>query len=546
MDRLFLIDGHALMFRMYYAFMRRPMVNSKGTDVSVMFGFMKYLLELIRREKPTHLAVAFDPHCPTFRHEAYPPYKANRDASPEVVRDSLEPLIEMIKALDIPVLMVPGFEADDVIGSAAVRGEKEGFDVYMVTPDKDFGQLISEHIIQYKPGKGGADNELVGVKEVCEKYGISSPGQVIDILALWGDTADNVPGVRGVGEKGASRLVAQFGSVENIMANLDKLSPKLAEAFRRSEEQLKMSKFLVTIKTDVALDCCREDLKLGTGDGVRIRELFQKYEFSSLKQLLPEGKDVLAENSSFSNVHFSDASISEVMEASQTENTIGILRSVSGSWCISAGGKVAVTETPTALRSILESECAKVGFDLKGIMNALRKEGMALNGYLGDIELLHYLINPELSHKAEILCRTYLGLELETVVGGETDGQDKPSGELDLFSQLEERKVEVTAREKALCSILVELYGVIRKELAKDDAQVKLYDEVEMPLIRVLSDMENEGFGLDTASLAAFGNELRGKIAAKEAEIREMAGEPSLNVLSPMRLGLGLFEKRLW
>jgi len=511
MDKLFLVDGHALMFRMYYAFLRRPMVNSKGTDVSVMFGFMKYILELIRRESPTHMAVAFDPHCPTFRHEAYPPYKANRDAAPEVVKNSLEPLIEMVRALDIPVLMVPGFEADDVIGSAAVRGEREGFDVFMVTPDKDFGQLITDHIIQYKPGKAGAENELIGVKEVCEKYGISAPGQVIDILALWGDASDNVPGVRGVGEKGASKLVSRFGSVENIMANLDKLPQKQAEAFREGAEQLKMSKFLVTIKTDVPLDCCRDDLRVGTSDGVRIRELFNEYEFSSLRGLLPEGQNVPVEESPALMVKFTVASVDEVVSASRGENVISILCSAAGPWCISAGGKVAVVEDPAAVRSILESGCPKVGYDLKGMMNALRKHGIALNGYLADIELIHYLINPEQTHKAEILCRSYLGVELDAESGQESELFSEP----DLFSQVEEHKLEVTSREKALCSILPELYRAVWNELAEDESQVKLYDEIEMPLIRVLSDMENEGFRIDTASLAAFGQELRGKIAAK-------------------------------
>jgi len=543
MDRLFLIDGHALMFRMYYAFMRRPMVNSKGIDVSVMFGFMKYLLELIRREQPTHLGVAFDPHCATFRHEAYPPYKANRDAAPEVVKNSLEPLIEMVKALDIPVLMVPGFEADDVIGSAAVRGEREGFDVYMVTPDKDFGQLITDHIIQYKPGKSGADDELIGVKEVCEKYGIRDPKQVIDILALWGDASDNVPGVRGVGEKGASKLVSQFGSVESIMSNLDKLSPKQADAFREGAEQLKMSKFLVTIKTDVALDCCREDLRVGTSDGIRIRELFNEYEFSSLKGLLPGGQSPVAEEPvPAASVQFTETSADEVIGASQGENALGLLCSAAGLWCVSSAGKVAVVDNPDSIRAVLENECPKVGYDLKGMMNALRKKGIALNGYLADIELIHYLINPEQTHKAEILCRGYLGVELAGS-GEEKEQQSDLFAEPDLFSQVEETHAEVTWKEKALCSILPSLYRAVWKELAQDESQVKLYEEIEMPLIRVLSDMENEGFRIDTVSLAAFGRELREKIADKEVEIREMAGEPSLNILSPQKLGLVLFEK---
>lgn len=204
--RLFLIDGHALVFKMYYAFLRHPMINSKGADMSILFGFTKYLLELIEKEKPTHLAVAFDPPGGTFRNEIYPEYKANRDATPQLVIDSLEPLCGLCKAMRIPVLMVKGFEADDVIGSMAKRAEKEGFTVYMVTPDKDYGQLITENIFQYKPGKSGNESEVIDAQKVCEKYGISRPEQVIEILTICGDTSDNVPGVKGVGEVGAGKL----------------------------------------------------------------------------------------------------------------------------------------------------------------------------------------------------------------------------------------------------------------------------------------------------------------------------------------------------
>ncbi len=553
MDRLFLIDGHALMFRMYYAFLRRPMINTKGTDVSVMFGFMKYLLELIRRENPTHLGVAFDPPCPTFRHEKFPEYKGNRDATPEVIKASLDPLVEMVRALGLPVLMVPGFEADDVIGTIASRAGAEGFRVYMVTPDKDFGQLITSNILQYKPGKSGSENEILGKKEVCEKYGISAPGQVIDILAIWGDAADNVPGVRGVGEKGASRLVSQFGSVEGIMEHLDQLSPKQAEAFREGAEQLALSKYLVTIRTDVPMECCKEEFEIlrrkepAQGGGRTIAELFAEYEFNSLKGLLPEAilSSETAEVRENTVPVFTECGVAEVVEAAGKERVAGISRASSGAWCISAGECVAVAEDISGIRALLEDgTVAKAGYDLKGLAGEARLHGISLNGYLADIEIMHYLINPEQSHKIEVLVRSFLNVEPEKMGGGEIPAQETLFTEPDLFSTVQEQpSVQVSVQEKTLTSLLPGLYRAVWGKLSEDPRQVRLYEDMEMPLIRVLSDIEQEGFRLDTSRLAAFGDELRGQISAKEAEIREMAGEPTLNILSPQKLGLVLFDK---
>ena len=284
--RLFLIDGHALVFKMYYAFLRHPMINSKGADMSILFGFTKYILELIEREKPTHLAVAFDPPGGTFRHEMYPEYKGTRSETPQLIIDSLEPLCELCTAMGFPVLMMKGYEADDVIGSMAKRAEKEGFEVYMVTPDKDYGQLISPNIIQYKPGKSGSDNELIDVEKVCAKYGIQRPEQVIEILTICGDTSDNVPGVKGVGEVGAGKLIAKFGTVENIYAHLDELTPKQKEAFVNSEDHIGLSHDLVTIKTDldVPADCSS---MLITGEYTpEVADLFEKYEFGSLRRFI--------------------------------------------------------------------------------------------------------------------------------------------------------------------------------------------------------------------------------------------------------------------
>ena len=285
-DKLFLIDGHALVFKMYYAFLRRPMINSKGADMSILFGFTKYLLELVEREKPTHLAVAFDPPGGTFRNQLYPEYKSTRPPTPQLVIDALEPLTELVQTLNVPVLMLPGFEADDVLGSVSAQYAGPSLDVFMVTPDKDYGQLIGEHAFQYKPGKSGAEAEVWGTAELCAKWGISTPSQVIDMLAICGDTADNVPGVKGVGEVGAAKLIAKYGSLENIYAHLSELTPRLQAQFTEAQPHMALSKTLVTIKTDIELPVTLEDMRYTGVFKPEIVRLFDYYEFASLKKFL--------------------------------------------------------------------------------------------------------------------------------------------------------------------------------------------------------------------------------------------------------------------
>ena len=289
--RLFLIDGHALIFRMYYAFLRHPMINSKGADMSILFGFTKYVLELIEKEKPTHLAIAFDPPGGTFRHEMYPEYKGTRDATPQLIIDSLEPLCELCEAMKFPVLMKKGFEADDVIGSMAKKAEKDGYIIYMVTPDKDYGQLISPNIFQYKPGKGGGENEIIDVAKICEKLNITRPEQVIEILTICGDSSDNVPGVKGVGEVGAGKLISKYGTVENIYAHIDELTPKQREAFENAKGHIELSHELVTIKTDIPLDVNEDDLVINCEYDAKVADLFEKYEFGSLRKFLGNAQD---------------------------------------------------------------------------------------------------------------------------------------------------------------------------------------------------------------------------------------------------------------
>ncbi len=544
--KLFLIDGHALIFKMYYAFLRHPMINSKGADMSILFGFTKYILELIEREKPTHLAIAFDPPGGTFRHRMYPDYKGTRQETPQLIIDSLEPLCELCEALRIPVLMVRGFEADDVIGSMAKRAEKEGFEVFMVSPDKDYGQLISEHIIQYKPGKSGGENELVDVAKICEKYGISRPEQVIEILTICGDSSDNIPGVKGVGEVGAGKLIARYDNVANIYQHLDELTPKQREAFVNAEPHISMSHELVTIKTDIELDVTGDAMAVDHVYDPKAADLFELYEFGSLKRFLgnvqpttvKEEKKLCYEEAGAAGI----CSVAEktgrcsiITEGEQT----GIFTPVrkmtvavkDGDSCLVASG------TADEFISILSNPgVAKYGYDLKQQLNILSYNKVLLEGKLMDIELMHYLINPEKSHKIDILSRTYLDINLEECKGPVTDETplslfdevtDSPEGSSDRYP---EAVAGLLIGEK----ILTEMEGL---------GLCRLYDTMEEPLLKVLSKMELEGVKIDLAQLRTYSSALAVEMNGIQEKVREMAGEPSLNILSPKQVGIVLFEK---
>ena len=537
MDKLFLIDGHSLIFRMYYAFMRRPMINSKGADTSILYGFTKYLLEIISKQHPTHLAVAFDPHAATFRHEAYPPYKANRSEAPELVHEALEPLCELLKAMDIPVLMRPGFEADDVICSAAKQFAGENMQVYMVTPDKDFGQAVSGNIFQFKPGKAGDDDIVLDEAAICANYGIQSSRQVIDILTIWGDSADNVPGVNGVGEVGARKLVGTYGSVENIYAHLDELTPKLRENFEAARDHIEMSKFLVTIKDDIDVGVSLDELRLTANCNAAVRELFDKYEFPSLIKMLPEGEGTVAAVTQSKHLQCSEASPADMIAAARKAQSVVV--SVGEKIILAAGDKYAQfsKSDPAALALLADGSIAKCGHGLKESMHRL---GCGMAGRLMDIEIMHYLLNPEVNHKTEYLLRSYLGLELEAEAG--TQEEEAPA-QLDLFSiatpQADARETETACRS---CVAAGKLAPEIEKELREKDLW-SLYEKIEMPLIPVLFDMESEGVKIDVAQLHSFGASLEGDIARLESQIRDIAGDPALNVSSPKQIGVLLFEK---
>ncbi len=556
MQKIFLIDGHSQIFRMYYAFMRRPMVNSKGEDTSILFGFTKMLLELIAKEEPTHLAVAFDPPAKTFRHEAYPAYKANRSAAPELVKAALEPLQEILAAFNIPVVMIPGFEADDVIGSMATQWENSDSQIYMVTPDKDYGQLITHNILQYKPGKGGTDVEVIGKEQVCANYGICDPQQVIDILTIWGDSSDNVPGIRGIGEVGAKKLIGKYGSLEGIIEHISELPQKQQESINSSLEQIKMSRFLVTIKTDIQLPISLDQIKIKGADASQVAKVFDRYEFNSLRKLLPPG--LVIETANQQVEESSTMEIPKTKEVSPMELTKNALKEREIA-IVSLGGKGIVAgcgATYTVIQEGKEEQLAdifqneavsKTGYGFKELYKRLWNKSIELKGDIYDIELMHYIINPERSHKEDMLVKSYLGISLEQI-NNDTDNAPAPQPQqLDLFSMFEEPIQEsLPPQEKQhggiRCSLLLQLGKRIMEEL-EQAGQASLYKEIEAPLIEVLANMEHTGVKIDTAQLKQYSSALGEELARIEAQAVELSGEQGINLSSPKQVGVLLYEK---
>ena len=545
--RLFLIDGHALIFKMYYAFLRHPMINSKGADTSILFGFTKYILELIDKEKPTHLAISFDPPGGTFRHEMYPEYKGTRSETPQLIIDSLEPLIELCGAMRIPVLMVKGYEADDVIGTVAKKAEKEGFTVFMVTPDKDYGQLVTDMIFQYKPGKSGAENEICGTKEICLKYGISSTSQVIDMLTICGDSSDNVPGVKGVGEVGAGKLIARYGSVEEIYAHIGDLTAKQREAFENARAHIGLSRELVTIRTDVPVEFNINDTVIDFEYDPQIADLFEKYEFGSLKKHISHIS--VPESSAISEniLDIKEVPVQDAIEAARKTGAFSIFTECHEDSIFSSIKNVTVgvispdrkylasSGSAYDFAEILsDSSISKSGYDLKRQCNVLKNNGLSLEGKLYDIELMHYLINPEKSHRIDILAKSYLNINIE-------DRQaEVPAAPMSLFDIQEDTENTVSrTKEVIAAALLCEKINNELKELSLDG----LYRTLEEPLIRVLSNMECSGVKVDLNQLKRYATSLNAELEQRQQKIREMAGEPELNILSTKQIGYVIFEK---
>ena len=552
--RIFLIDGHALVFKMYYALLRRPMVNSKGVDTSILYGFTKYLLELIDRQKPEYLAVAFDPPGGSFRNKLYPAYKANRDATPQLVIDALDPLCEICRAMDIPVLMIPGFEADDVVGSMAKRAEREGLKVYMVTPDKDYGQLVSPNIYQYKPPKSGSDPEILDCAAVCAKYGIDRTEQVIDMLAICGDASDNVPGVKGVGEVGAGKLIRSYGSLEGIYEHIDELSPRQKQMFEEARDHIDLSKVLVTIKTDIEIDVPTESMAMDGQVEKRICELFDLYEFGSLKRYLNSFriKDIHEETKPRKNdVPFREVSAEEICRAATVSGCCAIVPEGKDSLAVAVpDGKdslaVAVPDGKNSLavavpegkemmvakgdRGLFE-ECLN-NPDLKVYCCDIKEwlKDNCIAGTLMDCSLMDYVNNPEKSHRFDSLVSSLLGIELKpkeanpTLFGEEESEEDDGKGAL------------------LACAATLQLGRLLEAELARQGLS-DVYLKIEEPLIRVLAKMEKDGVKMDLDSLRSFAAGLREEVQQREEKIRAMAGNPNLNISSPKQIAALLYDE---
>ena len=595
MEKVFLIDGHAQIFRMYYAYMRRPLVNSKGEETSILFGFTKMLLDLIKRECPTHLAVAFDPPVKTFRHEAYPLYKANRTAAPEQVIAALEPLKAILEAFGIPVIMVPSYEADDVIGSMATQwSDSSSREIYMVTPDKDYGQVVAQNVFQYKPAKGSQEMEILGPDAICGQYGISSPEQVREILTLWGDSSDNVPGAKGVGEVSAKKLVGKYGTIENIYNHLEELTPKLRASLEEFRPQMPMSRFLVTIKRDVQLPCTLNDIALKSPVLGKIEPLFRRYEFDSLLKLLPDAyagtvapltsaaaaTEAAPAVAAAPDYKFERIATEELLQKAKASGVIALMIREGEHfwatqelphkflWC--AAGRLAelsAREFGLYRELLSNAQVKKCGYGLKEMMKEmlqlLQQRGAeggpnaVMAGPLEDLEIMHYILNPERTHKEDILLRAYLNISLEELLlkyeKQQGLGQQAPVQQ-NLFDALEEMgdnaganggsnlSEREVARAAIECALQMPLGDAIGKELERN-GQRGLYEKIEMPLIEVLATMEHNGVKVDVGQLRSYSARLSLELAEIEGKVRELSGVDGVNLSSPKQVGALLFER---
>ncbi len=582
--KLFLIDAYAMIFRAYYAFINNPRINSKGQNTSAIFGFANALNDVLKKEKPSHLAVVFDPPGGSFRRELSPEYKAHRSATPEDIIFAVPHIKQICEALKIHVIEIPNFEADDTIGTIAKLAEKEGFTVYMVTPDKDFGQLVSDKIFMYKPGRKGAPVEIIGTKEICEYYGIQNPEQVIDILALWGDVADNIKGVPGIGEKNASKLIARFGSVEKLVANVSLLSGKQKESIIASREQLNLSKKLVTILLDVPVEFNESNFLRKESDKERLMRIYEELEFRSMTHNIqplpaenPNSSQVSSENTeneeystpvdakNYATIHTVDhqyflvenneeiekliLSLSGQKEFCFDTETTGLelhASEVTGIAFSFEKNKAYYVNLPQKFeeavkivqrfKAVLENpNILKVGQNIKFDIQMLKPYGIDVQGPYFDTMLAHYLIAPEQRHNFNFLSEAFLNykpVEIEELIGAKGKGQKN-------MREIDPLLVKEYSGEDA--DITLQLKEILIKELEKHQL-LKLAEEIEMPLIQVLADIEYQGVSLDIQNLKEYSIDLTGRIQLVEKEIYKMAGS-EFNIASPKQLGEILFEQ---
>lgn len=585
MDKLFLLDAYALIYRSYYAFIKNPRINSKGMNTSAILGFCNTLHEVIAKEHPTHLAVAFDLHGPTFRSEAYKEYKAQREETPEDIRRSVPVIKDVLRAMNIAILEAEGYEADDVIGTIAIKAAAGGMQAYMLTPDKDYGQLVGDNVFMFRPRHGGG-YETLDAKGVCEKYGIENTGQVIDLLGLMGDTADNIPGCPGVGEKTAVKLIQQFGSIDNLLEHTGELKGALKKKVEENMEQIRFSKFLATIKTDVPVDFKPDEMKLTEPDEAELTKLFNELEFRTLLNkfinktennqknaqqqldLFSEFTADGAENQKYSilkglnDIEHSyklidnEDDMRKLCDFFMTKSFLSLDTETTSTDAISAelvGLSFAVEEneafyvpvssnreeaqkTVNIFKEVYECEqITKIGQNIKYDLEVLANYGVRLGGDMFDTMIAHYVLQPEMRHNMDYMAEAYLGyrtIHIDELIGPK--GKNQRS-----MRDLTAEEVYEYAAEDA--DVTLKLRNVLEPKL-KEAGLWQLFSEIEMPLVRVLAEMEMNGVRIDTASLADTSAALTQRMTDIEKDIYSMAGE-EFNIASPKQVGEILFGK---
>ena len=595
-NKLFLLDAYALIYRAYYAFIKNPRINSKGFNTSAILGFVNTLEDVLKKENPTHIGVAFDPAGPTFRHEAYEQYKAQREETPEAIRLSVPIIKDIIRAYRIPILEVAGYEADDVIGTLATEAGKQGITTYMMTPDKDYGQLVSDNVFMYRPKYGDKEFEVMGVEQVKAKFDIESPAQVIDMLGLMGDSSDNIPGCPGVGEKTAQKLIAEFGSIENLLEHTDQLKGALKTKVETNRDMITFSKFLATIKIDVPIQLDMNSLVREEADESALRKIFEELEFRTLMERIfkkeaqplpyspgplfsqengPVQGDLFAENAPNGTAEVKETNLEslkslkydyqlidteekrkEIIQKLLTNEILALDTETTGTDPMDAelvGMSFSIAENQAyyvpvpanreeALKIVNEfrpvfenEESLKVGQNIKYDMLVLQNYGAEVRGKLFDTMVAHYVLQPELRHNMDYLAEIYLHyqtIHIEELIGPKGKGQKN-------MRDLDPKDIYLYACEDA--DITLKLKNKLEKELKENDAE-KLFYEIEMPLVPVLVNIESNGVLIDTDALKQTSEHFTVRMKAIEQEIYAMAGE-EFNISSPKQVGEMLFDK---
>ncbi len=590
MEKLFLLDAYALIYRAYYALIKNPRINSKGFNTSAIMGFVNTLEDVLKKEQPTHIGIAFDPAGPTFRHEAFEQYKAQREETPEAIRLSVPIIKDIIRAYRIPILEVPGFEADDVIGTLATEAGKQGIKTYMMTPDKDYGQLVSDNVFMYRPKYGDKEFEVMGVEEVKAKFDIQSPSQVIDMLGLMGDSADNIPGCPGVGEKTAQKLIAQFGSIENLLEHTHELKGAIKTKIENNRQQIEFSKFLATIKTDVPVTLDMESLKRKSINEEELRKIFEELEFRTLiDRILKSEKKTTVSTSPTSSSQgdlfgffaseSTDDSKNSILQSLETlkydyqlidteEKRADFLQNILTNDFFSFDTETTGTEPITAelvgmsfsyaenqafyvpvpanreeaqkivdqFKPLLENkQTLKIGQNIKYDMLVLGNYGIEVQGPLFDTMIAHYVLQPELHHGMDYLAEVYLKyntIKIEELIG--------PKGK----NQKNMRDLSPASVYKYACEdadVTLKLKSILEKEL-KTNGVEELFWNIEMPLVPVLAYMERNGVRIDTNALKETSTHFTARMHQIEEEVHQLAGI-EFNIASPKQVGEVLFDR---